>query len=236
MAFTLRRVYQGFLYRPAALHVHPFIGILILGIQFLLLLITNIPTLFFLLILVICENIVFRNTRGSISLLRAIIPLLIFLGLVTFVFGGLIQATLVVFRLLIGALAFSFFFVVTNPSDLTRVLEKLRVPSRVAILPALALMMVPRVAKDAEDTFETLALRGEIKGIIRWLPKTLAIFIASVLYRSEFLAQSLYYRGFLIQKRSHYRPVPFKKIDFSRAFTWIFVSVIIIILYLKLAE
>ncbi|MFW9905064.1 MAG: energy-coupling factor transporter transmembrane component T family protein [Candidatus Thorarchaeota archaeon] len=236
MAFTLRRVYQGFLYRPTALHVHPFIGILILGIQFLLLLINNIPILIFLLVLVIFENVLFRNIHGSLSLLRAITPLLIFLGIVSFIFGGFIQATLVVFRLLTGALAFSFFFVVTNPSDLTRVLEKMKIPTRVAILPALALMMVPRVAKDAEDTFETLALRGEIKGYIRWLPKTLAIFIASVLYRSEFLAQSLYYRGFLIQKRSHYRPVPFKKSDFSRAFTWLAVSAIIIILSIKLAK
>jgi len=132
--------------------------------------------------------------------------------------------------LLIGALAFSFFFVVTNPSDLTRVLEKLRIPTRVAILPALALMMVPRVAKDAEDTFETLALRGEIKGFfIKWLPKALAIFIASVLYRSDFLAQSLYYRGFLIQKRTHYRQVSFRKIDFSRIFSWLVILAVILL-------
>ncbi|MFX1514957.1 MAG: CbiQ family ECF transporter T component [Promethearchaeota archaeon] len=225
MAFTLRRVYQGFLYRPNALHVHPLIGITILGMQFLLLLRDDILLLFLLLIVVGIENVVFRNIQGSLSLLRAIVPLLIFLGMVSFLFGGLIQATLVVLRLLIGALAFSFFFVVTNPSDLTRVLENLRIPSRVVILPALALMMVPRVAKDAEDTFETLALRGEIKGFfIRWLPKALAIFIASVLYRSEFLAQSLYYRGFLLQKRTHYRHVPFRKIDLSRIFTWLIVS------------
>jgi energy-coupling factor transporter transmembrane protein EcfT len=228
MAFTLRRVYKGFLYRPSALHVHPLIGLLILGIQFLLLLINDISMLFFLLIIVVFENVVYGNIRGSLSLLRAIIPLLIFLGLVSFLFGGLTQATLVVFRLLIGALSFSFFFVVTNPSDLTRVLEKMKVPARIAVLPALSLMMVPRVAKDAEDTFETLALRGEIKGFfIRWLPKVLAIFIASVLYRSEFLAQSLYYRGFLVQKRTHYRPVPFKKIDFGRIFTWFVVSALV---------
>lgn len=230
MAFTLRRVYQGFLYRPTALHVHPLIGMLILGLQFLLLLKNEVFFLFLLLIVVSFENIFFRNIRGSLSLLRAIIPLLIFLGIVSFVFGGLIQATLVVLRLLIGALAFSFFFVVTNPSDLTRVLEKVRIPTRVAILPALALMMVPRVAKDAEDTFETLALRGEIKGsFIGWLPKVLAIFIASILYRSEFLAQSLYYRGFLIQKRTHYRQVPFRKVDLSRIFIWLAIIVVILL-------
>ncbi|MFX0123883.1 MAG: hypothetical protein ACFFAE_09615 [Candidatus Hodarchaeota archaeon] len=228
MAFTLRRVYQGFLYRPTAHQVHPLVGVVILGIQFLLLLLTDITILIFLLIIVVFENVLYKNIHGSLSLLRAIIPLLIFLGLVSFLFGGLIQATIVVLRLLIGAFSFSFFFVVTNPSDLTRVLEKMKVPTRVAVLPALALMMVPRVAKDAEDTFETLAFRGEIRGFfIKWLPKALAIFIASVLYRSEFLAQSLYYRGFLVQKRTHYRPVPFRKIDFGRIFTWLVVSTLI---------
>lgn len=222
MAFTLRRVYQGLLYRPSALHVHPLIGILILSCQFVFLLLSDIPFLFLLLIFVFLENICYGNFRGSMSLFRAVLPLLLFLGVVSFLFGGLTQATIVVMRLLIGAFAFSFFFVVTNPSDLTRVLEVCKVPNRFAILPALALMMVPRVAKDAEDTFDTLALRGEIKGFfIRWMPKVLALFVASVLYRSEFLAQSLYYRGFMIKKRTHYRSVPFQKIDAFRICTWL---------------
>ena len=217
----LRRVYRGFLYDPNALHVHPLVGMLALGLQFVLLLGKNIWILFLLLLLVGLENLIYQNFRGSLSILGAIFPLLIFLGVVSFVFGGLTQAVLVVLRLLIGALSCSFFFAVTNPSDLTRVLETCKVPARIALLPALALTMVPRVAKDAEDTFETLALRGEIRGFfLKWFPKVLAIFVAAVLYRAEFLAQSLYYRGFNVQKRTHYRSVPFQKIDLVRIFTW----------------
>ena len=146
-------------------------------------------------------------------------------------FSTLTQAFLVVLRLLIGALSCSFFFAVTNPSDLTRILEKCKVPTKWALVPALALTMVPRVAKDAEETFETLTLRGEISGFfLKWLPKALAIFVASVLYRSEFLAQSLYFRGLAIQKRTHYRLVPFRKRDLLRLFTWlIFVTLIFLL-------
>lgn len=227
MAFMLRRVYQGFLYHPDNLHVHPLVGMLILGFQFVLLIGNNTLVLVLLLFVVGLENMIYGNLRGSLSLLRAIIPLLIFLGIISFIFGGLTRAFIVVLRLLIGAFSCSFFFAVTNPSDLTRILEKSKVPTRLAILPALALTMVPRVAKDAEDTFETLALRGEIEGFfLKWLPKVLAIFIASVLYRSEFLAQSLYYRGFGVQRRTHYRSVPFQKIDVFRIFTWVIFSVI----------
>ncbi len=227
MAFMLRRVYQGFLYHPDNLHVHPLVGMLILGLQFVLLIGNNTLVLVLLLFVVGLENMIYGNLRGSLSLLRAIIPLLIFLGIISFLFGGLTRAFLVVLRLLNGAFSCSFFFAVTNPSDLTRILEKCKVPTRLALLPALALTMVPRVAKDAEDTFETLALRGEIEGFfLKWLPKVLAIFIASVLYRSEFLAQSLYYRGFGVQRRTHYRSVPFQKIDVFRIFTWLIFSVI----------
>ena len=227
MSFMLRRVYQGFLYHPSALHVHPMVGMLILGLQFVLVLWNNILILVFLLSIVCLENIIYSNFRGSINLLGAITPLLIFLGGISIFFGGLTQALIVVIRLLVGALSCSFFFAVTNPSDLTRVLENCKVPTKLALLPALALTMVPRVAKDAEDTFETLALRGELKGFfLKWLPKVLTIFIASVLYRTEFLAQSLYYRGFGVQKRTHYRSVSLHKIDVLRIFTWLIFSVI----------
>ncbi|MFX1282736.1 MAG: CbiQ family ECF transporter T component [Promethearchaeota archaeon] len=232
MAFMLRRVYQGFLFHPEAVHVHPLVGMLILGLQFSILILNDPLLLTFLLVLVVFENIMFNNIRGSLSLLRAIIPLLIFLGGLTFIFGGLSRTFLVVLRLLIGAFSCSFFFAVTNPSDLTRILEKLKIPTKWALLPALALTMVPRVAKDAEETFETLTLRGEISGFfLKWLPKALTIFVASVLYRSEFLAQSLYFRGLAIQKRTHYRSVPFRKIDLFRLVTWfIFLLLILVVL------
>jgi energy-coupling factor transporter transmembrane protein EcfT len=124
-------------------------------------------------------------------------------------------------RLLVGGLGFSFFFSIVNPSDMTRSLEKLKIPAKIALIPSLALMMIPRIAKDAEDTFTTLKIRGEIKGFfLRWLPRVLAIFIASVIYRSEFLAQSLYFKGLGIQKRTHYRKVPFRWIDLFRLFIW----------------
>jgi energy-coupling factor transporter transmembrane protein EcfT len=105
----------------------------------------------------------------------------------------------------------------------------LKIPIKWAILPSLMLTMVPRIAKDAEETFETLTLRGEIHGFfIKWLPKILAIIIASTLYRSEFLAQSLYYRGLGMHKRTHYRSVIIRKIDAFRLLIWIIFVYLII--------
>jgi len=154
------------------------------------------------------------------------------MGFVTFLFANFYQAIRLILRLVAGALAFSFYFAVTNPSDLTRILEKMKVPSRWALLPALSLSLVPRIAKDAEETFETLLLRGEIKGhFFRWLPRTLAIFIASVLYRSEFLSQSIYYRGFGLGKRTHYRDVKLQLRDIIRLIFWILFLITIVFVF-----
>jgi energy-coupling factor transporter transmembrane protein EcfT len=201
--------------------------------QFLFLLIGyNIAILIFILMLIVIENIAYRHFYGMISLFRAIIPLILFLGLLSFFFGGIFQVYFVTLRLLIGALSCSIFFALTNPSDLARVFENIKIPAKFALIPSFALTMVPRVSKDAEETFDTLNLRGEIQGFfLRWLPRTLAIFVASILYRSEFLAQSLYFRGFDIQKRTHYRTVTFHRLDLIRIVVWI--SLILFVYFWK---
>ena len=233
MSFMIRRVYEGLIFKPENLTVHPLVGLLVMLTQFGFLIPKNNWLLALLLVFIIVETVIYGNIKGALSLLWAIFPLIIFLGGITFLFGGPIQTYRVLMRLVIGAIGFSLFFAVTNPSDLSRALEKIRLSSKIAIIPALALTMAPRIAKDAEETYNTLVLRGEIKGsFLRWLPKMLAIFIASVLYRSEFLAHSLYYRGFSIQKRTHYKKQRFTKADFFRIFTWVvFVIVFYIILH-----
>ncbi|MHA2365124.1 MAG: energy-coupling factor transporter transmembrane component T family protein [Candidatus Hodarchaeales archaeon] len=231
MTILLRKIYQGLVYRPDSANIHPIGGLLVLMLLFLLLIIPNPWSLMFLFMFVLLENVIFRNSRGAINILRAIFPMIIFLGILTFIFAGLNQTLIVILRLMTGAIGFSLYFSITNPSDLARSLEKLHIPSRWAMLPALSLTLVPRVAKDAEATFETLMMRGEISGYFRWIPKLMAIFIASVLYRSEFLAHSLYYRGFAMQKRSHYRQVKWKWKDRLRLSIWFFVFLGIISFY-----
>lgn len=221
MSFMLKRIYDGFLYKPDKLQIHPLMGISIIFVQFGFLVLNKNWVLALLLTFIIFENVIFKNIRGSLSILWALLPIIIPLGGLTYIFGGWLLVYRVLMRLLVGGLGFSFFFSIVNPSDLTRSLEKLKIPAKIALIPSLALMMIPRIAKDAEDTFTTLKIRGEIKGFfLRWLPKVLAIFIASVIYRSEFLAQSLYFKGLGIQKRTHYRKVPFRWVDLIRILIW----------------
>ena len=89
----IRKIYQGFLYKPDALHFHPLIGLILLAIQFGLMLSQSPIVIYGLLLLIIIENTVFGNLRGVISLIWAIIPLLIFMGFVTFLFADVYQAT-----------------------------------------------------------------------------------------------------------------------------------------------
>lgn len=221
MSFMLKRIYDGFLYKPDKLQIHPLVGIVIISIQFGFLVLNKNWVLALLLIFIIFENIIFKNIRGSLSILWALLPIIIFLGGLTYLFGGWEIMYRVLMRLLVGGLGFSFFFSIVNPSDLTRSFEKLKIPTKIALIPSLALMMIPRIAKDAEDTFTTLKIRGEIKGFfLRWLPRVFAVFIASIIYRSEFLAQSLYFKGLGIQRRTHYRKVSFRWVDLIRILIW----------------
>jgi energy-coupling factor transporter transmembrane protein EcfT len=218
----LKRIYDGFLYKPDKLQIHPIIGIIIILVQFGFMLVSINWVLALLFLFVIIENFVFRNIKGSLSILWALLPVLIILGGLTLFFGGWLLMYQVLIRFLIGGLGFSFFFSIVNPSDLTRSFEKMKIPTRIALIPSLALMMIPRIAKDAEDTFTTLRVRGEIKGVfLRWMPRVLAIYIASVIYRSDFLAQSLYFKGLGIRRRTHYRKVKLTTNDLLRAIVWI---------------
>ncbi len=230
MSYLIKRVYEGFMYKKDGLHFYPLTSMVVLVCQLMLVILNNEIVLMGLLFFVLLENILFKNASGALNLFFAIIPLLLFLGLVSYFFGGLEQVFFVLLKILIGAFGFSLFFSITNPSDMTRSLEKIGLPSKIAIVPSLALMMAPRIGKDAEETFDTLMLRGEIKGtIFTWLPKVLAIFVASILYRSEFLAHSLFYRGYGLMKRTHYKEVRVHLKDSTRLVIWLLLCISIII-------
>ena len=220
----MNRLYQGFVFKPDSTSKHPFIGIMILFSQFIFLIFANPLILAIMTGLIVCEYIFSGEGRSMINLLWGIVPLVLVLTGLTWVFSGQDYAINVFLRIIFGALCFSFFVTFTNPSDLTRVLESAKVPPKWAIIPSLTLTFVPRVIKDAQETFETLTLRGEIGGrlnILSWLPRSLAIIIASTLYRSEFLAQALYFRGFGLPTRTHYKKVSLHTSDIVRLVYWL---------------
>ncbi len=225
------RLYRGLVFYPDSLSFHPLIGITILLMQFILLLVLKPLPLLLLTILIFIEFLIIAKLENLLNLLRGILPLLIFLSGSTWFFSGLEIAVSVFLRILCGALGFSLFVAFTNPSDLTHFLEIIKIPSKWALIPSLSLSFVPRVIKDVQETIDTLTLRGEIGGIRKlflWLPKTLAIIIASILYRSEFLAQSLYFRGYGLSGRTHSRRLKAKKLDLTRFLIWFLSSAYLI--------
>lgn len=198
---------------------------MIIVFQFILLIFASPLILAIMTGLIVCEYIFAGEGHSMTNLLWGIVPLVLVLTGLTWVFSGQDYAITVLLRIIFGALCFSFFVTFTNPSDLTRVLESMKIPPKWALIPSLTLTFVPRVIKDAQETFETLTLRGEIGGrlnILSWLPRSLAIIIASTLYRSEFLAQALYFRGFGLPTRSHYKKVSIRISDVVRLAYWFF--------------
>lgn len=228
MSGTFSRLYQGLIFKREGLKFYPIFSLLILVLQFYLLIIGNQLLLGIVLFISISENIMAGNLKGILNTLRAILGFLLLIGIITALFSSLENSFLIVSRLTCGTVIFSFLFAVTNPADLTRSLEDIKIPSKIAIIPSLSLSLVPRIAQDAQQVFETLTFRGVIAGRnpLRWLPRTIAIFLAAVIYRSDFVAQSLYYRGFNITKRSHFKKVRPKIIDGIRLIFWLMILVV----------
>ncbi len=228
LSYLLRTAYRGFTFRPDSRHYHPTFSLLIIIIQFILLLQDDLLILALAFVLVLLESAINGFFKDQLQVMKGITPLILFIGTILFLFSGVLNAIRIIFRILIGATMFSFFFSVTNPSNLTRSLEAMKVPSKIAIIPALTMTLIPRIAKDAEETLHALSLRDEIQGIpIKWMPKMLAIFIASVLYRAEFLSQSLYYRGFGTTKRTHHKKLTIHVRDWIRLFFWTIIGLTI---------
>lgn len=207
MSYFVHRLSTGLSFKPDKASIHPGINLAIIFFQFIVLVypLSNSKTILLLsifLVLVIIELLFTKNLLNCLSLLRGILPLLIITFVITLFFSGPLRAVLLVLRIAAGALAFSIFIISTNPSDLSKFLEKLYIPYKFAIIPSLSLSLIPRTLKDIEDTYNTLLLRDEIKGsFLKWLPKLLSISISSAIYRSNFIEDSLYIKGFTSKSR-----------------------------------
>jgi energy-coupling factor transporter transmembrane protein EcfT len=149
----------------------------------------------------------------------------------TILFAGPVQTVMLILRIIASSLMFSIFITSTNPTDLTKFLEKCHIPIKLAIIPSLSLSLIPRTLQDIQDTYNTLFLRGEIEGsFIKWLPKLLTITISSALYRSSFIESSLYIRGFANNKRKKLGPNHnIRLLDFVKLLFWMIIFLMIVL-------
>lgn len=191
--------------------------------------INTIKLLVLLLLFTLLEIFFTKNTQNCLNLLKGIFPLLVLTFIITLFFGGPMRSILLVLRISAGSLIFSLFIIFTNPSDLSKLLEKFYFPQKFAIIPSLSLSLIPRTLKDIEDTYNTLYLRGEIQGsFLNWIPKLMAISISSIIYRSNFIEDSLYIRGFNLKSRKRLGPNHrLSKKDGLRMFYWIISFIVI---------
>ena len=225
MSNLTKNLYSGFIFKPDNLVFHPLVNIMSLSILFVLSVLVSGWYLLLLLMFVLIEILLIHMLKDSLLLIKSIVPLLILILFLTTLFGGLPRGMSLVLRLVIGTLVFSIFFTTTNPYELSKLLEKLKIPQKYAYIPALSMSLLPRTFKDANDTFETLMFRGELSSsYFSYIPKTLALIIASALYRSEFIAQSLYIRHFGNENRKVYIKHKFHIDDLTKSIYYILIA------------
>ena len=228
MSLIIRDLYNGISYKPKKKNNNPLILLISLVVQFFAILIFNLYGLLIVAIVVLIESFLFKFYRYHFNLLKLIVPFAFFTGFIVFLFRSPVDALNVMLRIFCGALTFSTFLLMTNPADLSRAFEKLHIPSKLAFLPSLTFTYIPYVARDTEETVNALVLRGEIrlKRFLLFSPKLIALLLASAIYRSDIMAESLTIRGFGLKQRKPYKIPPITLTSSIRLVTWIILVIV----------
>lgn len=231
MSFILKGIYEGFTYRKGKKAFHPLTSLVILSIQFLSMILADMPVLLCIAAILIVEAFLARTVRENVAAVKAVVPIasIAFLS-ITFFYMNIQHSFTVFLRIILGALAFSTFAVTTNLSDIARSLERIGVPPRFSQVPVVAFRVIPSVISDTLNTHLALRLRRELgtRFSIKNMIKMVAVIVASSLYRAESIAEALYLKGFGA-KRSHFYTYKVSLGDLSRMIMWLLVFLLIIL-------
>ena len=193
----------------------------------------NLVLLLFASLIPYCELVLSKSYKEIIMLLRGIIIPIFFLTFISYLFYGLLWAVALVTRIILITVMVSIFSVTTTPSKLSQGLERLGVPIRYSMIPALTIRLIPLVAKDAQETIDSLVLRGEIKAryfIPKGIYKAIAILIASSLRRARYISEALATKFWgAYDSRSHLYQLKVTKYDiFSILLKGLFLAYVLI--------
>jgi len=220
----LRDIYYAFAIRKISSPVHnahpltKFLGLIIVIIASSL---ASLSFLLLLLLLTIGEVLIAKSTSRLCRITRALtIPTLI-IGFFSYIVYGLIRTIEIVLRLFIVAFSVTLFMSTTSPTELAQAFEKIGLPTSLAIIPELALRLIPFMAIDAQDSINSLILRNEVKiskPLPKGLVKVLAAIILSAIKRAEILAEALMAKYLGYSKRRtiiySFRITPYDAVQF----------------------
>ena len=186
------------------------------------LLTTNLLILIFLLLLSGLICIIGKEERKFTNLVISIVPILVIIFVVNFLFTKEILNSLIIsLRFLAMMGGFTLFFIFTAPEDFVLMMETMHIPTGISFCFSLALRFVPVMAKEAERVVDAQRSRGlnlETKDPLKKLNALIPVFIPLIILsirRSIEVAEALELRGFDVKaERSSVREIRMKLHDY----------------------
>lgn len=155
---------------------------------------------------------------------------LIGLFVVDWIFISLELATVVTLRLALLASTFAIFFSTTTPAEFRLALEWMRIPYRFAFSISMAFQSINILDREWKNIVEAQQSRGvwqapkNVRQLFKQLGNLLALTVPAIVMttkRAWAITESAYARGFDSPKRTAYRKLNMKKID------WILIALTI---------
>ncbi|MGQ4892815.1 MAG: hypothetical protein ACP6IP_10070 [Candidatus Njordarchaeia archaeon] len=219
MSIALKSLYYGLSFRKKNAFLqrrHPFAVFLHFSILTVIIFLLNpadlLVILFYLFLLVTISKFI----REEAYIVKGLLPLVAIVFGVSTIFYNLYYATITVLRIISGSISISLIFLSMDLDEIASIFNKYpRVGKFFSIIPIVS-NLIPITARDAINTIEALYFRGEIKGRLfkpSNLIKFVTVFIASVLWRSRYLAEALALKGFGKKKKVVYLEKKFGIMD-----------------------
>lgn len=192
-----REIYYAFSLTKRATTVHkthPLLKLSGLLIVFLVAVLSHIKLLLIIILINLVEALISESLDNLYRTIRGLLLPILLIGFFASIFYNIYRAIEIILRVIAIAWAFSLFAATTPPSELSISLERIGLPTKVVIIPELALKVIPYIAIDIQQTLESLILRKEVKPakpFPKGISKALAVIILSGIKRSYALAEAL---------------------------------------------
>ncbi len=243
----IMRIMKGFEFRELDSPIHrldPRVKLLYSCCMLVLsLLFVNIFVLMLILTTSIPLVLLGRVIKRWLNMIRGLIPLLVFIFVVNFLFSpninGLEYATSMTLRFLALSSTFSVVFLTTSPESLAMALIKMKVPYEFTLAFTMAVRFLPTLARDLQRIIDAQRARGlelEKGGFLKRVKNFIPILVPLMVYeirRSFQIAEAMESRGFgLPKKRTFLYEAKFSKTDYI--VTLIILTLVAIMVLLKI--
>ena len=185
---------------------------------FISILILPLSKLFFVIIPILTFALLSKKYLELYYFARGLVIIAILSSLFVGLFYSLERTLTVFLRIINIGLLVGILIITTDPEEISIFIEKIGLPSKLAIVIPMSLKLIPLIAHDAEETIYSLHFRNELemkRFSLKNPIKILTIILASAMWRVRYIAEALASKGALRKRKTYYKDKKISKKDIT---------------------